>query len=309
MNCNDALGILGKRKYRNCPKWLAYMDDHLGTYVIGFEASGKSTGSFSVFEAIAIAEKLERDASPTATGFSVPWNIGGCEPIQNSESLPPLEWRKLVDERIDTLESDEDILRANIANQAHCVLDWGNCVSDALKRIVAQDERIAKLEAKLAEFETTETVDCVVGRLEATEKRIAVLERRIETANAINGVEHDKFRSRLDRLDSSVFNMSHLMTKLDLIGDEVKEAVASTAEVQTVDALEQRIADIDRRLNDANTVGNRAGDAIDKELAKLDSRIDNSVEFEAHDALERRVTGLERHVRGTLSPRDRFSAI
>jgi chromosome segregation ATPase len=205
MNCKDALEILEKHRYRDCPRWLAYVDDHLGQYVIGFEASGKSTGSFSVFEAIAVAKELQ--ATKTSNGSHHKF-------VKNSEDLPPLEWRKAIDgwvqsmlkrltglenvqaihgskideseelaDRLDDLESTETRMRAELADQAYRIKAWGECVSDALKKIVAQDERIAKLESKVRVMDdaTTEafanTID--TETFLTLEKKVDLLAKRI----------------------------------------------------------------------------------------------------------------------------------
>jgi DNA repair ATPase RecN len=246
MNCKDALGILEKHRYRDCPKWLAYVDDHLGQYVIGFEASGKSTGSFSVFEATAIAKELQ--ATQTSNGSDHKF-------VRSDEDLPQLEWRKAIDgrvrsmlkrlaelenvqaihgskideseglaDRLDDLESTEDRTRAELADQAYRIKAWGACVSDALKKIVAQDERIAKLEAKLDEFEATETVDEVVERAEAIE-------------------------SRLDRLESASFAHSCLESKVRVMDDATTEAFANTIDTETFLTLEKKVDLLAKRFN------------------------------------------------------------
>jgi tetrahydromethanopterin S-methyltransferase subunit G len=226
MNCKDALGILEKRRYRDCPRWQAYIDDHVGQYVIGFEASGKSTGSFSVFEAIAIAEKLqaERPAIGSHHKFA-----------KNGEDLPQLEWRKQVDERLDTLAvafdkfsedtccQVENLIR-DTKSDDYRITAWGECLSDALKKTVAQDERIAKLEAKLDEFEAIETVDEIVGRL-------AAIESRLNFTNSVTfkviDKEHEKLNSRIDQ----------------------------TVDSETFDDLEKRVTGLERRLVNAYLSG------------------------------------------------------
>ena len=96
------------------------------------------------------------------------------------EDLPQLEWRKQVDKALEDIEftrqcHNDRFFRDEKQLQDHDyrIKEWGECVSDALRKIVAQDERIAKLEAKLDEFEDVATVDEVVGRVAAIEKRVA----------------------------------------------------------------------------------------------------------------------------------------
>jgi hypothetical protein len=97
-----------------------------------------------------------------------------------SEDLPQLEWRKQVDKALEDIEftrqcHNDRFFRDEKQLQDHDyrIKAWGESVSDALRKIVAQDERIAKLEAKLDEFENVATVDEVVGRVAAIEKRVA----------------------------------------------------------------------------------------------------------------------------------------
>jgi hypothetical protein len=96
------------------------------------------------------------------------------------EDLPPLEWRKQVDRTLENIEHTRNCHNdrffrneKQLHDHDYRIQAWGECLSDALKKIVAQDERIAKLEAKLDEFENVATVDEVVGRVAAIERRVA----------------------------------------------------------------------------------------------------------------------------------------
>jgi hypothetical protein len=237
---NDALGILAKHRYRNCQQWGAV--SCANPHVIGYEASGKSTGSFSYFEAISIAEKLEREAKPTVEGFSVPWNVGfsyvsrtAGNALKNGEDLGPLEWRKQVDRTLENIENTRQChndrfhrsetkaeeTADRLDDTEYKIRAWGECVSDALKMIVAQDERIAKLEAGID---------------------------RIVKCGADLELENEKFKSRLDSLESAAYSRSFLEGKVHAMDRDFTEAIANTVEVNAHDALERRVTDIEKTL-------------------------------------------------------------
>jgi hypothetical protein len=254
MTSFDAAKYLTDIRWRGC-NWYALFPSQ----------SVKACGidlTLAKIEAIAIAEKLQREASQKSEPPS--WYMPHCpctdckdvsEKLQNGaggvcqmagrafknntitsacDDLPPLEWRKIVDlklemllghiERLDARDSDlheADAGRARYAGELRDRLDklengvrdvtekgyghdyrieaWGEVVSDALKKIVAQDERLAKLESR-AEF----------------------------TRDVIRPAPADdlaKIKSRLDKLESAAFLSDCQNGRLIGLGHVVDELV------------------------------------------------------------------------------------
>jgi hypothetical protein len=174
---------------------------------------------------------------------------------KNGEDLPPLEWRKQVDRTLENVEytrncHNDRFFRDEKQLQDHDyrIQAWGVCLSDALKKIIAQDERIAKLEAKLDEFENVATVDEVVGRVSDLERRLDAVNGMNVTAHGVIDQQHDKFRSRLDRLESQMFSAGTRVTRLESVGDATAEAIEDTIECATFHALEKNVDVLAKRM-------------------------------------------------------------
>jgi hypothetical protein len=172
MTIEGAVDVLMSKRHGDCNSWEIDNDD----MVFGFR-DGSLYCRFTHLEAVAIAEKLAKDEEARLCCG----NINAALLRRKGEDLPQLEWRKQVDRTLENVEytrncHNDRFFRDEKQLQDHDyrIQAWGECVSDALRTIVAQDERIAKLEAKLDEFENVATVDVLAKRMAIAARRIAV---------------------------------------------------------------------------------------------------------------------------------------
>jgi hypothetical protein len=172
MTIEGAVDVLMSKRHGDCNSWEIDNDD----MVFGFR-DGSLYCRFTHLEAVAIAEKLEKDEEARLCCG----NISAALLRRKGEDLPQLEWRKQVDRTLENVEytrncHNDRFFRdeKQLKDHDYRIQAWGVCLSDALKKIIAQDERIAKLEAKLDEFENVATVDVLAKRMAIAARRIAV---------------------------------------------------------------------------------------------------------------------------------------
>lgn len=240
MSLTEAIKVLSEHRHRGIQFWEA-TDYH--SHVQGKSSStGFSVVALTPFEAIAVATALQ--AANAA----------------NSKDLGPLEWRKQVDKQLEAVEFTRQCHNdrfhrdeKQLQDHDYRITAWGECLSDALKKIITQDERIAKLEArvsvaedvnsdhadKLDEFEASETVEEVVGRIAKLEADVSRHDENIVYVGgrtAENGI-------KVYALKAQVANMEAKLGKFEAT-ETVKEVVGRIA------ATEQRVAKIAKKVNE-----------------------------------------------------------